>query len=98
MFQVRHSPGFLKTMLSPLERRFWSNFIFFICSAHCALLGTNDSFTHATAHAMATATARSGRTIARKLTPLARIATISEWRQKFHMVYSVASISAAGAM
>ena len=44
------------------------------------------SFTQATAHAMCAATARSGFTIATKLTPLARIAVISEWRQKLHIV------------
>ena len=35
---------------------------------------------------MSVATARSGLTIVKKPMPLARIAMISEWRQKFHIV------------
>ena len=86
MFHVRQSFALRKTMLSPLENLDSSNLALFICSAHCALHGTKLSFTQATSTAMTSATDSIGRTIARKLTPLARIATISEWRQKLHIV------------
>ena len=58
----------------------------FSCDAQAAFRGTKTSFTQTTNSAISTATARSGRTITRKLTPLARIATISEWRQNVQSV------------
>jgi hypothetical protein len=59
---------------------------FFSCDAQCARAGTYTSLTQATPQAASTETARSGLTMAMKLTPLARIAIISEWRQKHHTV------------
>ena len=54
--------------------------------AHELWRGTYDSFTHATAHAMNAAVASTGFTIVKNPMPLARIATISECRQKRHIV------------
>ena len=62
------------------------NLSFRSCFAHCAALGTYHSSTHATKHAIANATTRSGFTIVKNPMPFARIAMISEWRQKVHMV------------
>ena len=56
------------------------------CFAHELWRGTYDSFTHATAHAMNAAVASTGFTIVKNPMPLARIATISECRQKRHIV------------
>ena len=68
-------------MLSSLANCAASKRLFFICDAQAAQRGTKDSLTPATKSAMNAATTRSGRTITRKLTPLARIATSSECRQ-----------------
>ena len=63
-----------------------SNFASLNFFAHELWLGTYDSFTHQTAHAMSAAIARIGFTIVKNPMPLARIATISECRQNRHIV------------
>ena len=85
-FHVRPAAALRSTRLSALAIVADSNLAVLSWAAHCDHRGMKHSSTQATTTAIAAAAKRSGRTIVRNPMPLARIATISEWRQNTHIV------------